>query len=395
MSKPELVVVGGGYAGVLAALRAARRARGRAQVRLISDRPELVERIRLHELCARGREVSRPLAQLLAGSGVVLEVAKVEGLDPASDRLHTSAGVRGYDALIVATGSRNDASAIPGATAHAHTIERDQASALHVLLKASASGSRVLIVGGGLSGIELAAELAEAQRHLRVTLVTRGELDPRLSQLARSEIERGLTALGVEIMCHTDVFAIELGRADTSRGWLRFDHCIAPSGFRASPLAAQAGLAVDDLGRAWVDPLLCASGRERLFVVGDAARPLASPGSEVFMGCKTAMPQGAQAAENAVATLLGSPLQALDWRETGYCVSLGRRRGVIQMANRFGDLEERILRGRLGAFVKEAISRYTIASLHAERRGWFSYRWFRMGSRRAHATFGTTEARRA
>lgn len=374
MNTKKLVVVGGGYAGVLAAVRAARRGSGRVEVSLVSDRPVFVERIRLHELAAAGRSVTRPLADLVSGTGVELVTARVLGLDASSGRLHTDVGPRPFDAAIVAVGSRS-ASSIPGAE-HAAGLELESTQALFEALGPRGAGParRLLVVGGGLSGIELAAELRDRRADLAVTLATSGALAPQLSAAAGREIRGRLEALGVVVLENTPVRALEPARALVDGGELAFDHAVVSSGFRAAPLIAESGFSVDKHGRVPVDATLRPSGQERLFVAGDAARLEGAEGP-LAMGCKTAMPQGAHAADNAVALLGGGAPQSFRWRDTGSCVSLGRRRGVIQPVDSRGRATERVVRGRGAALLKELVCRYTLASIHLERAGLLSYRW--------------------
>jgi NADH dehydrogenase FAD-containing subunit len=308
----------------------------------------------------------------LAGSGVELEVTRVLGVDDRGGRVDTQAGSRRFDAAIVAVGSRT-ASSIPGAE-HASGIDLEAASALFRALERAPRGRRVLVVGGGLSGIELAAELGGSDVEASVTLATSGELAAQLSSAARREILSRLEALGVRVLEHTPVHGLEPSRALVDGGELPFDHAVVSSGFRAAPLLADSGLEVDALGRVPVDAALRAIGQQRVFVAGDAARVELGAGP-LAMGCKTAMPLGAHAADAAVALLGGAPLPSFTWRDTGSCVSLGRHRGVIQGVDARGSSPDRVVRGRLAALLKELVCRYTLASIHVERVGLFSYRW--------------------
>jgi NADH:ubiquinone reductase (H+-translocating) len=379
MNTKRLVVIGGGYAGVLAAVRAARRGGRRVEVTLLSERPVLVERIRLHERAARGRSVTRPLAGLLAGSGVELEVTRVVGVDGRRGRVDTEAGPRRFDAAIVAVGSQTT-SALPGAV-HASRLDLESASALYSTLTGAAGGRerarrppRLLVVGGGLSGIELAAELCDSGADVEVTLATSAELAPQLSSSARHEIRARLEALGVTVREHAPVRALEPSRA-LGEGWeLQFDHAVLAGGFRAAPLLAESGFDVDESGRVPVDATLRPAGHERVFVAGDAARVDLGVGP-LAMGCKTAMPEGAHAADNAVALLRGDATRDFGWRDAGSCVSLGRRRGAIQLVDSTGGATERVVRGRPAALLKELVCRYTLAAIHLERAGLLSYRW--------------------
>src|SRR5690242_15335993 len=101
----RILVLGGGYAGILSALRLAHRGLG-AQVLLVNSSPEMVERIRLHELAAGSPPPRRPIAELLRGSGVELVVGKVTALDLEQQFATLADGrVLPFDRLIYALGS--------------------------------------------------------------------------------------------------------------------------------------------------------------------------------------------------------------------------------------------------------------------------------------------------
>src|SRR6185369_17886367 len=138
------------------------------------------------------------------------------------------------------------------------------------------------------------------------------------------------------------------------------------------------GLAVNSRGQCYVDPMLRALGHDDVFVVGDAACMNESVGSPVAMGCKTAMPLGAHAGRNAVDSLVGNELRPFRFRDSVLCLSLGRSAGLVQEMAADGTPTERVLSGRLAAWVKELINRYTLLSLALERRGLFDYRWPKM-----------------
>lgn len=369
---PHLVVVGAGYAGVLAALRAARKGRGRVNVTLISATDRFVERVRLHELAAGGRAVDRTVAELLAGTSVRFVCARVSRVD--RDVVHTSAGPVAFDRAIVCAGSGVDLDLVPGARAHALPIDGDRAAELFARARALARiGGRLAVCGGGPTGVELAAELAEANPGLRVTLVSAGELLPALGMRARAHARAALGRLGVTIREHTRVREVAAALLDTTAGPIAADLCAWAAGFRASPLLAASGLPIAADGRVPVDALLRA--RPELYVAGDAARFETAPGRALAAGCKTAMPMAAQAADNAVAELTGGAPRPFRFGDPGSCVSLGRRDGIMQFVEPDGRPLDRMLTGRLAAWLKEQLCRTTIFALRAEQRGWLAYRW--------------------
>nr|MDQ3037571.1 hypothetical protein [Myxococcota bacterium] len=92
-------------------------------------------------------------------------------------------------------------------------------------------------------------------------------------------------------------------------------------------------------------------------------------------GCKSAMPMGAQAGENAAASLLGRRESPLAWNDLAWCTSLGRRDAVVQPMRADGSPARPFVGGWLAARIKEIICRYTMRSLELERSGAMLYRW--------------------
>jgi NADH dehydrogenase FAD-containing subunit len=187
--RERIVVVGAGYGGVGTALRLGRLVGARTSIHLVDGRAEHQLITRLHEVAA-GRlapaAAAVSLRALLAGSSVHLHRAWVEGIDVQRGRVITSDGVLEYDRLVLAPGSQTDYRGVSGASALTLPL-RTLEDALRVREKLASllrgrpgplysgkGGSElaVLVVGGGYTGVELAAELADlpgrSARALRV-----------------------------------------------------------------------------------------------------------------------------------------------------------------------------------------------------------------------------------
>ena len=348
MERFDVLVVGGGYAGVLAALRASRRL-GPGRVALVNPAPWLVERTRLHEAALRSVSIRTSLAELLGPAipFILGSVAQVhEGEVTLADGT-TCAARR----VILATGTRM-IPGIPGAA----MLETDTVDELRAELGRLGPDAKVAVIGGGLTGIELAGELAEAG-HPTVLIAPRRLAAEDLTERGAAACEAALSALGVRrVMGH----ALEVvgGEVHLSGGE-RVQAALAIATIGMLPRMARS-----------VNPTLAAEDDPHLYLAGDCAARAVG----VRMGCKTAMPLGAHAGDNAARSILGETLRPFSWRYYGACVSIGRRAGVIDAQNGAGE-STLLLTGRLGAWVKEQVLRYTLGSMHLERRGWFSFAW--------------------
>src|SRR5262249_6172419 len=130
----------------------------------------------------------------------------------------------------------------------------------------------VAVVGGGLTGIEAAAELAETLPDLKVRLLTSGALGAALSRKAQEYLRKTVARLGVDVVEHARAKEVRVDGLVLDDGTqLVADTVVWTAGFRVSQLAAEAGFAVDDNGRMVVDDMLRSVSHPEVVGVGDAA----------------------------------------------------------------------------------------------------------------------------
>lgn len=393
--KARVVVIGGGYAGVLAALRVAGKARRRGipvEVTLVNGAPVFVERVRLHEQAAGRKPARLPLARLLRGRDIALVVGWVRRIDAGARALEVEveadAGGRAarslpYDALVYAAGSTAAPEVVPGGEAHAFTLaEAAGARALQDRLAAARAGERVLVIGGGLTAIEAATEIAEAFPHLAVTLASRGQVGSGLSEAGRAYLARAFRELGVGVRERVRALEVREGGAvlapeagGAAPALLAAEIVVLAAGLRASGLAAASGLATTADGRLVVDEHLRAPAHPEIWGAGDGAAAPGGDGAPLRMSCAAAMPQGAYVADAIVAELAGDPVPPFRFSFAAQCLSLGRDRGLLQRVDALDRPHDRVWTGRVGAWVKEAICRGTVLALRLERVRPGSYWW--------------------
>lgn len=383
----RILVVGGGYAGTLAAIRLARKTRAQdAEVVLADARPWFVERVRLHQDVAGKGPARTSLASMLAGTRVELRVGTVSELDLERRRARFDGGAiaagqareEAFDEVVLATGSRASRPDIPGIERTLSCATEEKALALRARL-ATLDGGRVVIVGAGLTGIELASELAEGRPDLHVTLVSSGVLAPIVSDGGREHVRRAFQRARVGVVEHARVVAVEQDAVVLSSGEvLPSDATVWCGGFVANPLGARAGLAVDGHGRAVVDARLRSTSHDFVRVAGDAARVEVcgrdGGPTALRMGCATAMPQGAFCADDLAASLVGRAVKPYSFAFVLECMSLGRRDGLVQRLDAYDVPLRSFVAGRPGAWIKELICRFAKGSARLERHG-LGYAW--------------------
>lgn len=378
----QVIVAGGGYAGVLAANRVQGRLRGQARVILVTPDDSLTDRIRLHQRAVHGQSVEHPYDRVLARD-VQFVRARVLDLDTHACRveIEDSSGRRWlpYSALILALGSQLKANVPVSSPLSAALADSSHAQQLAAALPQLASGQRVVVVGGGLTGIELSAEIAEAFPKLEVELLAL-RVGENLGDPTRAVLRSELGALGVHVREGVRVRALEddaVVLEDGSRVPAALS--VLASGFAATPLPAASTLPRDACGRILVDSELRVYGIGNVFAAGDfAAPPDDSVGSGVRstrMSCAAAMPLGAHAADQVARLLTGETLRPFRFGYMLQCISLGRRRGLVVFVNSDDQPTGRVVRGRVAAMVKEAICRFVIGALRIERLLAGSYAW--------------------
>ncbi|MFH8347358.1 NAD(P)/FAD-dependent oxidoreductase [Streptomyces sp. NPDC018045] len=359
----KVLVVGAGYAGTIAANRLAKRVKT-ADITVINPRPDFVERVRLHERIAGTGTATTPLTSMLR-PGIATRTGTVDKIGDGQVTLGDGTGLD-FDHLLLAVGST--AVPLPGTVAAGTWEGAEEARAA---LAGLPGGGAVTVIGGGLTGIETASEIAYGRPDLRVRLVGQ-TIAASLSAGARERVRTGLDRLRVEVVTDS-VTQIDPGAGEGSGDLVRLG---SGAGFSSDltlwavigsvpDLAARSGLEVDPDGRAVVDAYLRSVTDPRIFVVGDCA---AVPGSRA--ACATAMPQGAHAADTLARMMRGRELTPYSMGYVGQGLSLGRRDGLLQAGRRDDTVRRFYVAGGAAAVGKERVCRYAKFSVRTATYTW-------------------------
>ncbi len=344
----RIVIIGAGFAGMYAALSAARLRDIRGvspeelEIVLVAPEPTLVVRPRLYE--PKPETLTAPLLDVLKA----IDVTYVQGSADTVDTKSRTVGIvakgakksLSYDRLVVATGSRLFRPNIPGLAEHGFSVDSlDDAIALdkhlHNLAQRPAGNGRdtVVVAGGGFTGIEAATEMPSRLREIlgkdaktRVIIVDRNKaIAPDMGEGPRPVIEEALRKLGVETRLGAGVAALDESGITLSDGeCIEAETVIWAAGIRAAPLTQQIPADRDNFGRLLVDRDLRVPSVPGVFATGDAARAASDDiGNYALMSCQHATRMGAFAGNNAAAELLGVPTKPYHQKAYVTCLDLG------------------------------------------------------------------------
>lgn len=358
----RIIVLGAGYSGAIAAGRLAKRLRHEdVAITLVNAETDFVERVRMHQLAVGQELTPRPLGDVFAGTDVEVKLAKVTSIDVDRKTVETQStegtADLAYDTLVYALGSSGNDHGVPGVAEHAHHIaSRPGALRLRERLAELAEGETVLVVGGGLTGLEFVTELAEARPDLGVTLATRAELGDWLSPKGRAHLRKVIDRLGITVYENAAVTDVGADRVTTADGrTLPAAVTVWTTGFAVHPLAAATSLELADSGRVVVDATMRSLSHPDVYAIGDAGHALGAGGKPLRMSCASGTPMAWQAADSIAARLTDGKLPNIPLRYFNQCISLGRKDGLIQFVTADDPAVDRTLTGRFAARYKELV----------------------------------------
>lgn len=345
--KQKILILGAGFAGMWAALSAARLAalhhRKDIEITVLAPQPELRVRPRFYE--EKVETLVSPLLPLFDVTGVRFLQGEAQRIDAQGKNVwyrnaQNESTLENYDRLVIATGSYLRRDQVKGAAEHAFDLDQlETALRLEQHINQlgqqpdSAARNTVVVCGGGFTGIEVATELPHRLRAVlgegcapRVIIVERGNvMGGRYSEALREVIREASDELGVEWRLGADVAEVDeqgITLADGER--IPSSTVIWTVGVQASQLTAQISAQRDAQGRLHVNEFLQVPGYDDIFATGDVARAATDDkGNFALMTCQHAIMLGRFVGHNVAASLLG--VEPLTYRQVNYvtCLDLG------------------------------------------------------------------------
>lgn len=213
----------------------------------------------------------------------------------------------------------------------------------------------MVVVGGGLTGLEAATEIAEARPDLDVALAARGGLGDWLSPKGARHLRKVVDRLGITVHEHTAVTAVEADRVTTADSAIPAAVTVWTTGFAVHPIAQATALKTDTTGRIEVDGTMRSLSHPDVYAIGDAARVMGPGDKPLRMSCASGVPTAWQAADSIASRLTGTKPTTVPLRYFNQCISLGRRDGLIQYVTADDRARPAALTGRTAALYKELV----------------------------------------
>jgi NADH dehydrogenase len=400
-SGKNIVVLGAGYGGMTAALRLATLFRHSSEYRihLVDKNPFHTLKTQLHEAAVHNREVTIDIGRIIRHRRMGFHLGTVTSIDPSRRVLTIGETKLSFDFLLIALGSQANYYDIPGLETFAMPLqtaadaEKIYKHISALVAKASTERDtslkkgmlRFVIGGGGLSGIEFAAELSDyvrtsldnyaiAHAQAEITVIEASDkILPSVDKSLRNRVTQKLFEKGVTILTRNPVVALTSGSVSLASGVvLTTSTFVWTGGIRIADTAGNSGFKIGRTGRIVVDRYLRSVDYPAIYAIGDNAEAInPKTGEPVPAAAQFALQQGRKVAENIYASVRGTEPSIYSPRVWGEVVSLGRHLAAGWMALPIVKRIEFI--GFLASLVKSATKGKHILLLRKESRNWISY----------------------
>ena len=376
--KTRIVILGAGYGGMMTAIRLAGKTKKQAvEITLVNALEHFIERLKLHEAAMGGTGYQHAIDDLLDGTGVKFVRGWVTALDAEAHQVtvETQMGTQdiAYDKLVYALGSVVDQDSVAGVREYTYVFNPYGAHSTDDLRlklnELAASSAKVVFVGGGATGIEGAAQLRAIYPDVKVSLVTQGQFGAFKGERIRKHFQQAFETQGIpyhELAEVVEVRENELILQDERR--IEFDVCVWSGGFKATPIARDAGLSVNERGQILVDAMLRSVSHPDIFAVGDAAESIEDLGTPIRMSVFCAMVMGGHTAKNLAAMLRGKALKPLSFAYYGQGIALGPNDGVGFLTFPADKVIGPVYRGWLGVSIRAFFVWFLLFTLRMEKR---------------------------
>lgn len=339
----QLVIIGGGHAGVsavLASARARQQLKKTSELQIYLINPESISGVRPRYYEYELEQTQVDLVPMLARLQVNFISGHVDNINLAQQSLQLSSQQTiHFDRLILAAGSQLVQPPIPQITQHSFNIDTYQAAMqlrqqLTMLVKSAKHELSICILGAGITGTELACELpitigkichqlGATLPKLHIHLIDRHDIATNNSIALKPYLQQAFQQAGVHLHNHAQIEAIDHRKVIFSSGEIEADVIISTLGLKANLLTEKLELAKDQFGRIKLNSHLQIPTDQHSYAAGDIGVCYVDEQHTSIMSCQQARPQGKVAGTNAVFSLFDQPL--LNYQQPNYvtCIDLG------------------------------------------------------------------------
>lgn len=368
MSKKQVLILGGSYAGVKAAktLHKAFKKDENVEITVIDRHSYHTLMTELHEVAGHRTDpesIKIDLKRIFAGRKVNVVVDEIVKFDLENKQLASKSKTYHYDYLIMGTGNEPNFFGIEGAKENSHTLwSYEDAIKLRehieiMFMKASCEPDEqerrklltFAVCGGGFTGVEMVGELGEAKHHLakkydvdvkEVTIYNIEAMSRILNMLESDKqvqkVEKHYKKLGVRLLKDTPIIKIDEDSFTVKDGTVIPTYTLIwTAGIKNTSLVSSIGL---DIGRCdrvevndYMQPTINGELVKDIYIVGDSACYIPEEGSPMPQIVEAAEQSGHTAASNIIAQIKGTDLHKHEQNYHGFMVSIGSRYGVADV----------------------------------------------------------------
>ncbi len=394
----DILVLGAGYSGINCIVRLAKLFKNNPnfQIHLVDRNPYHLLETRLQEAAARQAEITIPIAAIIHKRNIIFHLAEVIRINLNEKKVTTLDKDISYDYLVIALGSKTNFYDIPGLKEYAFQLKtfedtykiRDNLKRAFAKAKSEANPEErkklltIVIGGGGLTGVELAAEIAELVEELshkweippqepRIYLVEAGQtILPAVQKKMIDKAQESLIEKKVKILTATKVVKMKPGQVFIEPGGIIPAYTLIwTGGIRISSILKASGLEVGPIGRIRVNQFLEVENFPGVYAVGDNALAV-NPKTKKFVpaAAQFALQQGRLVAYNIYAKINGKPQKPYRQKVLGEVISLGRHLTLGWLA--LPGNKRLSFIGFLANLLKRAVSEKHLFLLWKESRHW-------------------------
>lgn len=342
----RIVILGGGFGGIRVALDLAKFL-PKGKITLVNKTPYHCYHADLYQVAAtklshEGKldfkhlveTTNLSLKKIFQGKNIDLLISEVLGVDLESKIITLNDQTLNYDILVLAYGSTTNYFGITGAKEYSHPLKStEDALNIHNDLEELSQNKKklkVVIAGGGFTGVELACQLVKFLPGIKFSTVEASDkILTGMPEWAQDEALAKLKNLGIEVMLSSEIKEVKEDLVVTQQRKITFDYLIWTTGIKGMELKEGIkGVEFNSKGQIEVESSLSLKGHPEVFVVGDLASIKDTPATAY-----AAIAEGKIAALNIKNTVMNKHLTAFSPPQSAFVVPLGRKYGVANIFN--------------------------------------------------------------